>query len=211
MKIEGLTVKYNTKTVLNELSVNIEKTEKVAIIGRSGAGKTSFVKALLALVHFDGKITDKPVFSVVFQEDRLVEELSVQKNIMLACPNANTEEILSQVGILDKKDDKVKTLSGGMKRRVAIARAIGKKGEMLIADEPFVGLDIATKTTLTEVLKLHLQDKGLLLITHDLLQAYELCERIILIDNGKIVLDKSAKDFTIDNAKEWFLKKELLI
>jgi ABC-type multidrug transport system ATPase subunit len=205
MIIDGLTIKYNDKTVIDGLSVNIEKTEKVAIIGVSGVGKTSLIKAMLSLVDFDGKIADVPQFSVVFQEDRLVQELSVKNNILLACPNLNVEKVLEEIGLREEKDKKVKTLSGGMKRRVAVARALAIESEMLIADEPFVGLDIATKTKLTSVLRSHLQDKGLLLITHDLLQAYDMCDRIIVIDNGKIALDERVDNFGIEQAKEWFL------
>ena len=205
MIIDGLTIKYNDKTVIDGLSVNIEKTEKVAIIGVSGVGKTSLIKAMLSLVDFDGKIADVPQFSVVFQEDRLVQELSVKNNILLACPNLNVEKVLEEIGLREEKDKKVKTLSGGMKRRVAVARALAIESEMLIADEPFVGLDIATKTKLTSVLRSHLQDKGLLLITHDLLQAYDMCDRIIVIDKGKIALDERVDNFGIEQAKEWFL------
>ncbi|MBE5731815.1 MAG: ABC transporter ATP-binding protein [Clostridiales bacterium] len=207
MLIDALTIKYNDKTVIDGLSLNIENTEKVALIGVSGVGKTSLVKALLSLVHFDGKITNVPQFSVVFQEDRLVEELSVKKNILLACPTADVEKVLKEVGLKEEKDKKVKTLSGGMKRRVAVARALSSECEMLIADEPFVGLDIATKTRLTSVLKNRLKDKGLFLITHDLLQAYELCDRIIVIDNGKVALDARVEDFGLECAKEWFLSR----
>ncbi len=207
MLIDALTIKYNDKTVIDGLSLNIENTEKIALIGVSGVGKTSLVKALLSLVYFDGKITNVPQFSVVFQEDRLVEELSVKKNILLACPTADVEKVLEEVGLKEEKDKKVKMLSGGMKRRVAVARALSSECEMLIADEPFVGLDIATKTRLTSVLKNRLKDKGLFLITHDLLQAYELCDRIIVIDNGKVALDARVEDFSLECAKEWFLSR----
>lgn len=204
MKIRSLTVKYGDKTVLDSLDLNIENTEKVAILGKSGAGKTSLVKALLSLVDFDGKIDNVPTFSVIFQEDRLVEEISVERNILLACPYANASDVLALVGLDNNVKDKVKTLSGGMKRRVAVARALAKNGEMLIGDEPFTGLDVSAKTHLTQGMKTYLKDKGLLLITHDLLQAYALCERIVIIDNGKVALDKRTSEFTLEQTSAWF-------
>lgn len=204
MKIRSLTVKYGDKTVLDSLDLNIENTEKVAILGKSGAGKTSLVKALLSLVDFDGKIDNVPTFSVIFQEDRLVEEISVERNILLACPCANASDVLALVGLENNAKDKVKTLSGGMKRRVAVARALAKNGEMLIGDEPFTGLDVSAKTHLTQGMKTYLKDKGLLLITHDLLQAYALCERIVIIDNGKVALDKRTSEFTLEQTSAWF-------
>ena len=204
MKIRSLTVKYGDKIVLDSLDLQIQNTEKVAILGKSGAGKTSLVKALLSLVDFDGKIDNVPAFSVIFQEDRLVEEISVERNILLACPCANASDVLALVGLENNAKDKVKTLSGGMKRRVAVARALAKNGEMLIGDEPFTGLDVSAKTHLTQGMKTYLKDKGLLLITHDLLQAYALCERIVIIDNGKVALDKRTSEFTLEQTSAWF-------
>ncbi|MBO5223941.1 MAG: ABC transporter ATP-binding protein [Clostridia bacterium] len=200
MNIEGLKVKYKDKTVFENLCLKIENNEKVAIVGKSGEGKTSLIKALLKLVDFDGKVTNVPEFSVVFQEDRLVEELSVKENILLVCPDADVTNVLNKIGLLDSERTKVKNLSGGMKRRVAIARAMSKRCEMLVADEPFVGLDVATKAVVTERLKEFVADKGLLLVTHDLLQAYELCDRIIIIDGNGVVEDRKTSEFTVDMA-----------
>ena len=211
MNIEGLKVKYKDKTVFENLCLKIENNEKVAIVGKSGEGKTSLIKALLNLVDFDGKVTNVPEFSVVFQEDRLVEELSVKENILLVCPDADVTNVLNKIGLLDSERIKVKNLSGGMKRRVAIARAISKRCEMLVADEPFVGLDVATKAVVTERLKEFLADKGLLLVTHDLLQAYELCDRIIIIDGNGVVEDRKTSEFTVDMAIGRFIANSQLL
>ena len=211
MNIEGLKVKYKDKTVFENLCLKIENNEKVAIVGKSGEGKTSLIKALLNLVDFDGKVTNVPEFSVVFQEDRLVEELSVKENILLVCPDADVTNVLNKIGLLDSERIKVKNLSGGMKRRVAIARAISKRCEMLVADEPFVGLDVATKAVVTERLKEFVADKGLLLVTHDLLQAYELCDRIIIIDGNGVVEDRKTSEFTVDMAIGRFIANSQLL
>lgn len=206
MKIENLKVKYKGKTVFDGLSLEVGNTEKVAVLGRSGEGKTSLIKALLKLVDFDGKVTDVPEFSVIFQEDRLVEELSIGENILLACPYADVDSVLSKTRLTENKNVKVKHLSGGMKRRVAVARAMSKECTMLIADEPFTGLDIATKAVITQSIKDFLTYRGLLLITHDLLQAYALCERIIIIDGSGVVVDKKTSEFTFEQARQWFLE-----
>lgn len=206
MQIDGLKVKYKNKTVFSSLSLNIENSEKVAILGGSGEGKTSLIRALLSLAEIEGKIEDKPKFSVVFQEDRLVEELSAKENILLACPNSNADLMLEKVGLDSVKNDKVKTYSGGMKRRVAIARALCRDCETLILDEPFTGLDIATKCEMTDIIKSYTQNKGLILITHDLLQAYALCERVIIIENGMVAVDKLASEFPISEAQKFFVK-----
>lgn len=207
MKIDGLKIKYKNKEVFSSLSLSIEKNEKVALIGASGEGKTSLIKALLSLVEYEGMIENKPTFSVIFQEDRLVNELSARENILLACPNADADLMLGKVGLYEQRNDKVKTFSGGMKRRVAIARALAKEGEMLIADEPFVGLDLATKTAINGLLRQSIDDRGLLLISHDLLPVYALCERIIIIENGQVAIDEKTSDFSIEQAQEYFLKK----
>jgi ABC-type multidrug transport system ATPase subunit len=207
MQIDGLKVKYKNKTVFSSLSLSIANGEKVAVLGGSGEGKTSIIKALLSLVEFEGSITDKPKFSIVFQENRLVEELSARDNILLACPNSDADSMLEKVGLGKEKNDKVKTFSGGMKRRVAIARALCKDFDTLLLDEPFTGLDIATKGKMSELIKNQTTNKGLVLVTHDLLQAYDLCERVVIISSGVVVLDESVCEFSLQDAKNFFVNK----
>ena len=165
--------RYGDKVALADASGSVEPGGRFVLTGPSGSGKTTLLRLLLGLEKpTEGTITGIPRrAAVVFQENRLVEEATVWRNVILALPRradlAPAREVLDELGLGDELGTVVGTLSGGMKRRVALARALVAGGDLLALDEPLTGLDDATKRQTVAVIERHLAGRTLLLITHD--------------------------------------------
>ena len=120
--------------------------------------------------------------SAVFQENRLFEDFSALSNLAAVSPKASREEMarhLTALGLGDSLSAPARTLSGGMKRRVAIARAVLAPGEILVLDEPFTGLDRETKGVVLDYLKAHTKGRTLLLVTHDPAEREALAQHLL--------------------------------
>ncbi len=151
------------------------------LMGASGSGKTTLLSMLMGLEKPDSgeiKGMEGKRIAAVFQEDRLVEHWDGVKNVKLACARAITrQEIaaeLKEVGIDEAWGKAVRNFSGGMRRRVAIVRALLAESDILILDEPFKGLDEQTKMLVMAYVKKKTQGKTVILVTHDKEEAKEL-------------------------------------
>lgn len=157
--------------ILKDFSLKIKNGEKVAITGPSGIGKTTLTNIILGFVEIDsGQITNEfENTKVVFQENRLIEELSSLDNLKLVSEkDDNTlKNFLIEFGIEDANKP-VANLSGGMKRRVSILRALLEEGDFLILDEPIQGLDPENRDLVIGKILENYKDKGILLITHNI-------------------------------------------
>lgn len=170
IQINNLTIQYENKTVLKNFSEYISAGEHIALTGSSGIGKTSFINAVMKLINYDGEIIipNNTYFSTVFQENRLFEGLSVYKNIRMTASDHSADNIKQHITLAGLKPEAVvNTLSGGMKRRVAILRAILAPFDILILDEPFKGLDADTKLVMMNMVKEKISGKTMFLVTHD--------------------------------------------
>lgn len=169
--LKNIDKSFGETTVLRDFSADFILGENYYINGVSGKGKTTLIRILCGLEKVDnGEILglDKVKLSVVFQEDRLIENLSALKNISIAC-SKNDDEILSYLnkfGLLGFEKCKVSTLSGGMKRRVSILRALMSDFDVLILDEALKGLDLNLKSlVISEILSLT-KEKTIIFTTH---------------------------------------------
>lgn len=184
--LDSVSVKYEDVSVLEGIKLHVKAGQKVAIMGKSGSGKTTLLKAISHLTDYTGKIDSKNDYAFVFQTDRLIPFLSPMQNLAFV-KEGDGSEILDSMGLKDEKDKAVKNLSGGMARRVALSRAVHKNASCILADEPFTGLDVSTKSSILNALKPLIKDKTFLLVTHDLYSAYALCDQIVVISDKKIV------------------------
>ena len=162
---------FGDTPVLQNLSTVLPAGQITCLMGPSGCGKTTLVNILLGLLPADsGTITGLPRrLSAVFQEDRLLEEFSATLNAGFASPKlprATVRSHLQAVGLADAADSPAGTLSGGMKRRVAIVRAVLATADFLVLDEPFKGLDDDTRRLVMEYLMAKTRGKTLLVVTH---------------------------------------------
>ncbi len=205
IKLQNISKRYGDNIVYDGFNLDIEDNKTLVILGESGSGKTTLLNILMGLTDFDGQVLDFPNnVSAVFQRDRLVQNLTVEQNIKLTSPEANVEKILEEVGLMGKEKALPKSLSAGMARRVAIARAIVSDAPVIFMDEPFVNLDIGLKFALIEKLKERLkkEPKTVIAVTHDVKEAVTLADRIIVLANGKIV--KEIRDINENAEKELF-------
>lgn len=168
IKLNNLSIKYNKNIIIDNLSFEFKKGFN-AIVGASGEGKTSIINAILGLIPYEGSIEcDSKNFSAVFEEDRLCDNFSVLQNLKLVCNDVSKiDDALKTLSLFESKDTIINELSFGMKRRIAIIRAIIADYDVLILDEPFKGLDEDIKLITMNYIKEKTSDKTVILISHD--------------------------------------------
>lgn len=177
ISIKNLSFSYGEKSVLSHFNLNIRRGERIWIQAPSGFGKTTLLRLICGLETPDeGEIILEEGLRIVpvFQEDRLLPWRSVAGNIRLVLKDMPardakeiTDEVLSAVGLEEASSKLPAMLSGGMSRRVALARAIAAGGDVLVLDEPFVGLDEDIKKRIADYIKLKYEGKTIIIITHD--------------------------------------------
>lgn len=181
IKIENLTVKYD-KTVLENINLEFPQKGIYCIYAPSGRGKTTLLNAIAGLKKYSGKISVDGNISFLFQEDRLLNWLNAEENIMLVEPDKNkAQEYMQNFGVEDFKDQMPQELSGGMKRRVALVRTLAYQADIYLLDEPFKGLDEDNAQKVRNTLIELSENKLILVVTHDELDLKKLnAEKILL-------------------------------
>ena len=180
MSIEFININkaFNGEKIFHDFNATIKMNQITSIMGESGIGKTTLINILLGIEKPDSGeiigIENKRV-SAVFQEDRLCEEFDCIQNLRLVCDkNISDNELtksLEDLGLGDAVNKKVSTLSGGMKRRLAIGRALVFGGDIIIMDEPFKGLDKELYDKIVQLVVENTRNKTLIIITHSLEEA----------------------------------------
>lgn len=214
IEVNNLVKKFNEFTAVNGITFSVAQGESFGILGPNGAGKSSTMRILGATsqrtsgdVQILGKDPElhgpqiRAHLGVVPQQDNLDEELTCAENLYIygryfglpkKMVTQKLDELLEFAQLTEKKNAKVNSLSGGMKRRLTIARALVSDPDILMLDEPTTGLDPQARHILWDRL-FRLKEKGvtLLITTHHMDEAEQLCDRLIVMDNGKIMAEGS--------------------
>jgi ABC-2 type transport system ATP-binding protein len=227
--VSNLRKKYASVEALKGISFSIRPGEFFGLLGPNGAGKSTTIGIMSTLVVPDegSVVIDghdlkkdpmlcKQVIGVVPQELALYNELSAYDNLMFwgslysvksELLKQRIDETLKLFGLFDRRNDKVKTYSGGMKRRINIASALLHQPKVLFMDEPTVGIDPQSRNLIFEVMeKLHREGMTIIYTTHYMEEAERFCDRIAIIDNGTIVAQG-----TLDELKQQGGEKESLV
>lgn len=169
----NLCKRFEGRTVLENVNLHLKPGGQYVLMGPSGCGKTTLLNLLMGLLKPDGGTIRRAPglrLSAVFQEDRLLPQMTALANIALVspAPAQAIEKMLLELGIeMDSLSQPVSAFSGGMKRRVALCRALMADYDVLFLDEPYKGLDEDTRTRVMHLVKEHTQGKTVLLVTHD--------------------------------------------
>lgn len=230
LKTENLIKKFGNKKIINNINVSILEGDVIGLIGPNGAGKTTFIKTILGLYRMNSGIVEICGFDIkkdfekavsnigcIVEEPDLYEELSGIKNLKITALMNNIKdkeyigEIIKLLKLNTKIKDKVKRYSLGMKQRLAIANALIKKPKFLVLDEPTNGLDPLGIKELREIIK-DVNEKfnmTILISSHILSEIENVCDRIIIIDNGYIIEELDMNEINDMNfsLEEEFLNK----
>jgi len=220
----GLTKHFDDTVAVDGIDFHVNPGESFGFLGPNGAGKTSAMRMIGATSPITGgdlevlglnPMTEGPALrarlGVVPQEDNLDQELTVRENLAMygryfglhrTVIDERIEELLEFAQLREKADSKVEALSGGMKRRLTIARGLINEPEMLILDEPTTGLDPQARHVLWDRLyRLKQQGVTLLITTHYMDEAEQLCDRLVIMDKGKIVAEGSPRSLIDDYSR----------
>jgi ABC-2 type transport system ATP-binding protein len=229
--VQHLVKKFGDFTAVNDVSFQVNEGEIFAFLGPNGAGKTTTIKILTTLLHpssgsikiegFDPVRQQSDVrrsFGIVFQDPSLDEELTAYENmyfhgVLYNVPkkirDKRIEELMEIVELSDRKDSLVKTFSGGMRRRLEIARGLLHHPKIFFLDEPTVGLDPQTRNQIWEYIKVLNKKEGITIFftTHYMEEAEKAASKVAVIDHGKIIstgtpteLKKQTKTETLEDA-----------
>ncbi len=183
IKISELNFSYGENTILKDFSCELKSGERVCISAVSGRGKTTLLKIICGLLNeYSGQVEiNAEKLSVVFQDDVLLPWYTALENIAVVSNIQRAEFWLSRFNLADSADKYPYELSGGMKRRVALCRALAYDGDILVLDEPFKGLDDELKRQIIEIIKEQYKDRLIIFTSHDKAETDMLATRIIAL------------------------------
>ncbi len=229
LSLEKIRKAFSAKDVLNDVSLNVEPGELLAILGPSGCGKSTLLRVVAGLLRADHgtvRIAGREMNGVpprdrgigfVFQDYALLPKMTVRDNVAFGLRvrgvpagdrNRKTSEMIELVGLAEEADRAVETLSGGQRQRVALARALAVSPSLLLLDEPLSALDIKVRERLRREIAAVQKKVGIttLIVTHDQEEAMELGDRIAVMNDGRFEQIASPRDVYQTPATEFVAK-----
>lgn len=211
LHVQSISKRFGTVQVLEELELSVNQGEFISIVGRSGCGKSTFLRLLAGLdeptsgeIILNNKKMQgiNPEIRVMFQESRLLPWLTVVENVAIGL-NSNRSltpadrtkqaaEMLDKVGLKGRENEWPHVLSGGQKQRVSLARALISRPQLLLLDEPLGALDAFTRLEMHQLIYNLWEEQQFtaFLVTHDVSEAISLADRLLLLENGNVALDQ---------------------
>ncbi len=225
LQVANLRKRYDRVVAVDNVSFTVERGKLLGLLGPNGAGKTTTLSMIAGLVAPDAgtvAIEGRPVngdtdpakrrFGLVPQDLALYEELSALENLKFfgalydlagRALGAAAARVLETVGLADRANDKVKTYSGGMKRRLNLAIGLLHDPDILLLDEPTVGVDPQSRNAIFANLEqLKAEGKGLLYTTHYMEEVERLADRVVVIDHGRVIADDTLSGLTAKGSLE---------
>jgi lipopolysaccharide export system ATP-binding protein len=220
LKASNLVKRYGNRTVVDHVSFEVEHREVIGLLGRNGAGKTTTFRMVMGMVvpdegqvMFDGfDITSQPMYKrarrgmgYLSQEPSIFQRMTVEQNLLAILETTRrtgrqrkeeAARLMEQFGLTKTRNQKALTLSGGERRKLEIARALITNPSLILLDEPFSGVDpIAVEDLQREIRQLRESlGKAILITDHNVQRTLEVCDRGIIIDNGKVLAQGSPRD-----------------
>lgn len=223
LQTENLVKSYGGRTVVDKVSLTVNEGEIVGLLGRNGAGKTTSFRMTVGMIRPDGgrvlfdgiDITTMPMYrrarrgiGYLSQEPSVFQRLTVRQNIMAILEtlkmsrfdrNNKCDQLLEQFGLTVQQKQKARTLSGGERRKLEIARALVTNPMIILLDEPFSGVDpIAVEDLQREIEKLRSEGISILLTDHNVRETLKVTDRSYILDSGKILREGSPRDLVKD-------------
>ena len=224
LQVFNISKSFSKKIVVNEINLSMNSGETLGLLGPNGAGKTTLFYLIAGLVKPDkGKILinkidvteddistrSKKGLTYLPQESSIFKNLTVKDNILAALENredlnkstilSELSKLLDELSLLKLQSNKGATLSGGERRRVEIARALAMQPHFLLLDEPFAGIDpIAVAELKNLIVQLNSKDIGVLISDHNVRETMQICKKVIILSEGKIIAEGTPKEVSKD-------------
>ncbi len=219
VRMVGLCKRFDERWVLRDVNLDVPSGTYLALLGANGAGKSTLLHTLAMLspatsgtLNLFGLSATRPApalrarLGMIGHQPMLYRDLSAIENLIffgrlygVSRPRQRAEEMLERVGLTNRARSPVKTFSRGMVQRLAIARALMHAPDLILADEPFSGLDVPSVLALQRLLaELHAEGKTIILANHDIGQSLDLAQRVVVLRSGQVVSDRRTLDTDTD-------------